>query len=210
MFRAGRKTKLDPTARTLLFAAVIALAACHGTLLEPGGGENGTGTGTGPGSTPGGGSGAAAGSGQKPMACTSGEVSASPSHMRRLSPDEYVNTARDLLATGDASPRLEAPVGDIIAALEVEKLNLAASELAKLGAHHRFVPCAIDGPADSACALGFIDAFAKLAFRRPPDEAEKTWLSRVYERLAARTDVTPRFTFREMIDAVTEVILQDR
>ena len=203
MFRAGRKTLTPP-----LFASVLALAACHGTLLEPGGGASGSGAGTGaPGRDPGGGSGAAPG-GQKPMACTSGGVSASPSRMRRLLPEEYVNTARDLLASGAATPRLEAPVGDIIGALEVEKLSLAASELAKLGAHHRFVPCAIDGPADPACALGFIEAFGKLAFRRPIDEAEKTWLRGVYERLAARTDVTPKFTFRELIDAVTEVILQ--
>jgi hypothetical protein len=206
MPRADRQTKLDPTARTLVFASVLAVAACHGTLLEPGGDANGSGTGPGSASGAGGGSGAAPG--QKPMSCTAGEVTASPSRLRRLTPDEYVNTARDLLATGDASPRLEAPVGDIIAALEVEKLSLAASELAKLGAHHRLVPCAVDGPADSACALGFIEAFAKLAFRRPIDEAEKTWLSGVYERLAARTDVTPRFSFREMIDAVAEVILQ--
>ena len=206
MFRADRQTKLHPTARTLVFASVLALAACQGTLLEPGGDANGSGTG--PGSTSGAGGGSGAAPGQKPMSCTSGEVTASPSRLRRLMPDEYVNTARDLLATGDASPRLEAPVGDIIAALEVEKLSLAASELAKLGAHHRLVPCAVDGPADSACALGFIEAFAKLAFRRPPDQAEKTWLSGVYERLAARTDVTPRFSFREMIDAVAEVILQ--
>jgi hypothetical protein len=213
MFRAGRKTRtassrLDPIARAVVFASLLVVAACQGTLLEPGGGENGTGPGSGPGSGTGGGSGAAPGNGQKPMACSSGEISASPSIMRRLSPDEYVSTARDLLATGNASPRLEAPVGDIIAALEVEKLSLAASELAKLGAHHRFAPCAIDGPADSACALGFIEAFGKLAFRRPIDESERTWLSGVYERLAARTDVTPKFTFREMIDAVTEVILQ--
>ena len=211
MFCAGRKKSSPsvtrgPAGATLLFGSILALAACHGTLLEPSGGGDGTGPGTGSG--PGGGSGAASGNGQKPMACASGQITASPSRMRRLSPDEYLNTARDLLATADATPRLEAPVGDIIAALEVEKLSIAASELAKLGAHHRLVPCAIDGPADSACALGFIEAFAKLAFRRPIDDGEKSWLSGVYDRLAARSDVTPKFTFREMIDAVAEVILQ--
>jgi hypothetical protein len=212
MVCAGRKKsspspKLEPGVGGLLFGSVLALAACHGTLLEPGG--EGDGPASGPGGGAGGGSGATSGGGgQKPLSCTSGQISASPPKMRRLLPDEYVNTARDLLETGNASPRLEAPVGDIIAALEVEKLSIAASELTKLGAHHRFVPCAIDGPADSACALGFIQAFAKSAFRRPIDEAEKTWLSGVYEKLAARSDITPKFSFREMIDAVAEVILQ--
>src|SRR5688572_22212633 len=110
--------------RAALLGSALALLACEGTLLEPsgaragGGGAPGAGAGSGAG-TGAGGAGATGGGSSVPMDCKTPSLAAAPSAMRRLTPDEYTNTARDLLGSAQASPRLEAAAGDIIAALEV-------------------------------------------------------------------------------------------
>jgi len=128
--------------------------------------------------------------------------------LHRLSPEEYANTARDLLASPTANPKLEPPTGDVITELEVETLNGAAHDLVALKAHQAFVPCDINGAGDATCASKFIDKFGEMAFRRPLDTDEQTWLRGVYTKVSTMTGVTPAITFRESIDAVAEVILQ--
>jgi len=124
-----------------------------------------------------------------------------------LQPDEYANTARALLDDQQLSPHLEPQAGAIITALEVEALNQAANELAQPGKHERYAPCKLDGAADESCARGFIAAFGKVAFRRPLEAEEQSWLLATYQQLLA-SDVTPAFTFRETIASLAEVILQ--
>ena len=94
----------------------------------------------------------------------------------------------------------------MITELEVETLNGAAHDLAALKAHHTFVPCDINGAGDATCASKFIDKFGEMAFRRPLDTDEQTWLRGVYTKVSTMTGVTPAITFRESIDAVAEVI----
>jgi hypothetical protein len=197
-FRNPRKVQLLPIATLLL-------AGCTGVIGVGSSGENGqTGPGTGPGQVGGpGGTGPAS-----DLTCTGGKIPASPVALHRLSPEEYANTARDLLVAPAANPKLEPPIGNVITELEVETLNSAAHDLVALKAHHPFVPCDVNGAQDAACAGKFIDKFGEMAFRRPLDTEEQTWLRGVYSKVSALTGVTPAITFRESIDAVAEVILQ--
>jgi len=191
-------------------------AGCQGSIsgspsgenLSPGGrapgngsGEGGAGAGSGTGGRAGGSSGNGA------PGCEPDALAAGPAKLRRLSPDEYASTARALLGDDSLAPRLEAHVGEIISAHEVETLSDVAGELAAGAGHEKHVPCELDGAADETCARGFIEAFGKQAFRRPLEENEKAWLFGVYEGVLA-ADVTPAFTFREAIETVAEVALQ--
>src|SRR6185369_899591 len=194
-FRNPRKVQLLPIATLLL-------AGCSGVIGAPGGsGENGQ---TGPAGVGGPGQmGGPGGTGPaSDLTCTGGKIPASPVALHRLSPEEYANTARDLLVSPTANPKLEAPTGDVITELEVETLNGAAHDLAALKAHHTFVPCDINGAGDATCASKFIDKFGEMAFRRPLDTDEQTWLRGVYTKVSTMTGVTPAITFRESIDAV--------
>jgi hypothetical protein len=180
--------------------------AGQGTPGSSSPGMSPTGTGS-PTQQPGGAGPAPAGSGPASAAACGGRIPAAPAFLRRLSPDEYVNTARDLLSQPMAAPRIEPPVGNVITALEVEKLNLAAADLVALKGHYAYAPCNVSGAFDAACADAFIAAFGRVAFRRPLDADEKTWLRAAYDR--ARTlAVTPAVTFRESLDNVAHVLLQ--
>jgi hypothetical protein len=128
--------------------------------------------------------------------------------LRRLSPEEYAHTARDLLAAPQAAPKLEEAAGETITALEVEKLGLASRELVALARHHSYLPCDVSGASNAACADKFIDAFGKAAFRRPLEPTEKSWLQGVYTRVSQLAGHSPPISFREAIDTVAEVILQ--
>lgn len=185
---------------------VLLLAGCEGSIdgVAPGSGpgpnnpsDPGAQTpGTSPDGTP-----------LTPEQCAQVGVAAAPSKMRRLEPDEYVNTARALLADSSLAPKLEPQAGDIVSALEVEKLGSAAHELSATAKHESYAPCSLDGAEDPTCLHGFIDAFGKVAFRRPLEQAEKAWLEASYQRLMSQ-QVTPPFTFREGVAALAEIILQ--
>jgi hypothetical protein len=170
-----------------------------------GGGDEGAGTG----GSGAGGSGASNGgsSGNGSVACDPSVVAAGPAELRRLSPEEYASTARALLGDEALDPHLEAQVGDIITAHEVETLSDVAGKLATRSDYDRYASCDLDGAHDAACASGFIDAFGKAAFRRPLEADEQAWLADVYESLLA-AGVTPAFTFREVIEALAETMLQ--
>lgn len=200
------------------------LAACQGEITPGGELDDGrAGSRSGPGragSSAGARPGAGASAGQdnptqpggavdpsSPEACAAGALAAGPAKLRRLSPDEYANTARALLADPQLKPHLEPQAGEIITALEVDALNGAAGELAAGGDHESYAPCKLDAAADEGCARGFIDSFGKVAFRRPLEDDERSWLLGVYRKLLA-SDVTPAFSFREAIAGVAEVILQ--
>jgi hypothetical protein len=209
LFRVRRK--VHPA-----LALVATLAGCTGVIGEPGtrGGQAQTSGGqdVGPGSgtvTGGSGTGGAGGGGSiGDPSCAAKTIVASPSRLRRLSPEEYTNTVRDLLAAPAAAPKLEPPQGDVVTELEVARLNVAAKELVASKAHHVYLPCDVTGPPNGACAATFIDKFATLAFRRPLEADERSWLVGTYTKISELTGVTPPTTFRESIDAVAEVILQ--
>lgn len=182
------------------------LGGCEGSIdgIAPGTGPGPGGAG-GPGlQTPGSGP---DGMPLTPEQCAQVGVAAAPSKMRRLQPDEYANTARALLADETLQPKLEPQAGDIVSALEVEKLGNAAHELSTAAKHESYAPCSLDGAEDAACLQGFIEAFGKVAFRRPLEQAEKAWLEASYRRLMDQA-VTPPFSFREGVAALAEIILQ--
>jgi hypothetical protein len=127
--------------------------------------------------------------------------------MRRLTPEQLANSWRDVLADAQAAPLLDAPAGMTITGLEVERLADAASTLVKRGKHLTFVPCSVTGTGTAACAQGFIEAFGRVAFRRPLTPAELTWLTGRYATTRALA-VTPAITFKEALDVVAEIMLQ--
>ncbi len=147
------------------------------------------------------------GTGPTSAAACKGGIPAAPAYLRRLQPEEYVNTVRELMTAPTAAPQLEPPVGKIISQLEVEKLSAAAAELVATKGHLTFAPCDVAGAQNSMCADSFIAAFGRVAFRRPLDTAEKTWLRGVYDQVRG-LQVTPPVTFRESLDTVAQVMLQ--
>lgn len=185
---------------------VLLLAGCEGSI-------DGVAPGTGPGAVDPSDPGAQApgtspdGTPLTPEQCAQVGVVAAPSKMRRLQPDEYANTARALLGDTSLAPKLEPQAGDIVSALEVEKLGSAAHELSSANEHESYAPCSLDGAEDLSCLHGFIDAFGKVAFRRPLEQPEKDWLGASYTRLMSQ-QVTPPFSFREGVAALAEIILQ--
>jgi hypothetical protein len=201
-FRNPRKVQLLPIATLLL-------VGCSGVIGEPGQPGENSGQASRPGmggpGTPGDPNGTGPASN---LTCTGGKIPASPVALHRLSPEEYSNTARDLLSAPNADPKLEPPTDNVITELEVASLNGAAHDLVALKSHRSFVPCDVNGAQDAACAGKFIDKFGEQAFRRPLEADEQTWLRGVYTKVSALTGVTPAITFAESIDAVAEVILQ--
>jgi hypothetical protein len=207
----------SPSKRWLALWVLALGAGCQGQIEgvvnsdDPGGpsgnAARGGDEGGGAGGSGAGGSGVASGGGNGSVACDRSRVAAGPAELRRLSPDEYASTARALLGDDALDPHLEAQVGDIITAHEVETLSDVAGDLSTRAMHDRYAPCELAGAHDAACARGFIAAFGKAAFRRPLEAEEQAWLNAVYEDLLA-ADVTPAFTFRETIEALAEVMLQ--
>ncbi len=128
--------------------------------------------------------------------------------LRRMTPEEYVATGRDLLEQPELPLTLPEPSGPIITEQETIALAAAAERLVGTGGHLRHAPCAVDGAHDPACATAFIRAFGKSAFRRPLHPEEVQWLEGVYTRTRNLPDLSPPISFRESLDAVALVVLQ--
>lgn len=124
-------------------------------------------------------------------AAVSAEVVAAPAPLRRLTNEEYNNTVRDLL--GDTSRPADAfAVDEAVGGFEnntvspvtqalVERYMDAAEALAARAALRldKLAPCpARELP--EACARKFIDAFGRLAYRRPLDEGERAAVLAIY------------------------------
>ena len=133
-----------------------------------------------------------------------GPIDAEPARLRRLTPTQYRNTVRDLLDLSEAdaaSVDVPADESDVPSLLTVTRLDAAATYLASLGAHRRYVPCDVTA-GDDACAAAFIAELGRRAFRHPLTEEERVWLTGVYTQ--ARAD----YGFSDAVDVVTRVILQ--
>ena len=118
-------------------------------------------------------------------------VVAAPAPLRRLTNEEYNNTVRDLL--GDASRPADAfPPDEVVAGFEnntvapvtqalVERYLDAAEALAARSAGRLEVlaPCPAAAAPDG-CARAFIDAFGRLAYRRPLDDGDRAELQAIY------------------------------
>lgn len=110
-----------------------------------------------------------------------------PAPLRRLTPEEYDNTVRDLL--GDATrPGREFPAESAalgfdnnahlqrVDALRAEKFSEAAEALAKAAPLATIAPCALMSPVPAACGSTFISTFGEKAFRGPVPAQQATRL----------------------------------
>ncbi len=137
-------------------------------------------------------------------------VAASTPRMHRLSPEQYTNTVKDVLALSSVTVVIDQPVSEAISDVEVRKLQTAASQLVALKKHYSYLPstCPIAGPQDAACAKKFIDAFGRLLYRRALEPDEQATLYAKYDEIRLATDVSPAWSFQESIDMVAEIMLQ--
>jgi len=175
---------------TLSFiTASLILGGCNGLIGDPG---------AEPGARPSG-----TGSLDDPEAlCNAGIPAVSPRGLRRLSPEQYVNTVRDLLGDDGFEPDVDDDAA-IITERGVRQLRGAAElAISRQPQWTRTVfPCDLGGPADDACAAEMIDQLGSRAFRRPISEDEREWLTGVYQ------DVAAELSFSEAMEVVVEVIL---
>lgn len=139
----------------------------------------------------------------EPLACDGNLPVVAPRPMRRLSPEQYQNTMRDLLGDPGFVAEYDA-TEPVIAERGVRQLRDGA-ELA-LNRRDQWTaevfPCDIEGPTDDACADAFIDLFAPRAFRRPLAADERQWLSDLY------LDARGQLGFTDSMEVLAAAILQ--
>jgi PAS domain-containing protein len=169
----------------LVAACALASGGCIGNIgdRDDPAGANGPGSGT--------------------LACDDGSVHTSVLPLRRMSPEQYESTLRDLF--GDAALEVELDEGvDIISEREVRQLRDAAEKI--IGRRGSWTlpvfPCDTSGEGSEACAGDFVDGFAARAFRRPLSADERGWLMAVYQ------DARTSMTFAEAMETLLQVVLQ--
>lgn len=135
--------------------------------------------------------------------CQGVPPSVTPRAMRRLTPEQYANTMRDLL--GDTELLLEY---DDIETTPSERgiRQLRGDAEAAIARIEQWsaglVPCDIHGAEDAACPGAAIDELAPRAFRRPITEDERAWLQAIYDETREEHD------FRSGMEAMLGAILQ--
>jgi len=174
----------------------LALSGCYRGNPDASGADEGTDTSdtdTGDGSSDGG----------EPLACDGETPVVAARPLRRLTPDQYQNTMRDLLGDPGFVAEYDA-TEPVIAERGVRQLRDGA-ELA-LSRRDQWTaevfPCDIEGPTDDACADAFIDAFAPRAFRRPISSDERQWLQDLY------LDARGELGFQDAMEVLAGALLQ--
>ncbi len=135
--------------------------------------------------------------------------------LRRLTPEEYDRTVRDLTGVDAhhgarfvADPVVDGFHNDAaqltVSPLLAEQLRVAAESVATEAARTltRVSPCAPATPTDAACARRFVAAFGARAFRRPLADDE------VMRYLALHATVSAAEGFGEGTEAVISAMLQ--
>jgi len=124
--------------------------------------------------------------------------------IRRMTPAQYLNSARDLLGDADLDLELDADTGEAMTLLGAEKLNAAADFIASRSdawASDVF-PCDTSGEGTPECVDQFIQTFGRRAFRHPLGDDEIAWLRGVFDQ--ARTEQS----FKDSLLIVLQVMLQ--
>jgi hypothetical protein len=140
----------------------------------------------------------------QPQSCGGDVVPVTALAMRRLTPDQYLNTVRDLLGDPDFIVELEEPEGDTITERAVRQFRDAAEiafDRRDLWTVDVF-GCDITGSANPTCVDEFISDFGARAFRRTLDDEERTWLMGIYDETIAVA------TFEETMGVLVQIMLQ--
>lgn len=166
---------------TRLTWVLLACVSCGGATSAGGAGGDGATAGNAAGANGGGGPGAAGGGGATlSRSCAAGPIGSTA--MRRLTPEEYNNTLRDLLES-PGLPWMELARGpeiwgfDTIAEAQVvpprlvDEFEQAADRVATIATATanlpRLLKCDVAATGEDACARRFIADFGRRAFRRP-------------------------------------------
>src|SRR5262245_57135491 len=150
--------------RWVLLGVALIGAACTGSIIDPGGNENGNG---GPGGS---------------VKTASGELVA-VSGLRRLTAAEYDATVKDLLGETQAAsamllptdPRtpfdndykFQVPSQALIEGAELLAAQTADRLIGDQARRDQIVGCSPSGPDDAVCFRTFVTSFGKRALRRP-------------------------------------------
>ncbi|WP_433933850.1 DUF1592 domain-containing protein [Sorangium cellulosum] len=121
--------------------------------------------------------------GDRPSA-EGGLVDVAPAGMRRMTPEQFTNSMRDLFGDPALDLDLDADTGEVTSLLAVDKLNAAAEAIvARRPSWQTAVfPCDTSGPEDEVCVDDFVRSFGRRAFRHSLDEAEVALLKGQYSR----------------------------
>ena len=130
------------------------------------------------------------------------DVASAP--IRRMTPDQYVNSVQDLLGDAALELDLDDDGGEVFTRLGAEKLNAAVETIASREASWTTTvfPCDVTGADDDACVDSFIEDFGYRAFRRPLFTEEVSWLKGVYTATRAEQ------SFHDSMMTTLEVMLQ--
>lgn len=137
------------------------------------------------------------------VVCGDGSVHTSALPLRRLSPEQYQNTVRDLFGDAEFAGTIDA--GEpIISEREVRQLrDNAEAIIGRSAAWTKPVyPCALQGEGSDACVDDFIAGFATRAYRHPLSEAEASTLRSVF------AEARKEMTFAEAMETLLQVTLQ--
>jgi hypothetical protein len=193
--------------RILVATFVLGLAACQGTITDPGGSTSGSGGG---------------GAGTGPIDTTKNALLPSP-RVTRLSHEQWENTVTDLIGytqpTGksESFPNDPQTAGFLFdndgASLQVVQAlwssyqkaaeEVAADVVSNATLLDPLLPASGD---DSARARGFIETFGKRAYRRPLTTTEVDDLMVVYDAAPANNPTVP--AFQAGIQQIISAILQ--
>jgi hypothetical protein len=136
------------------------------------------------------------------QSCGNAAVTVEVVPLRRLTPDQFENTLRDLFGDPELSIELEAGDGAISERAVTQLRDAAELVVSRRAAWTTEVfPCELTQPSDG-CVEAFLDGFAARAFRRPLSDDEKTWLRGVYD------EVTLEASFAEAMEVLLQVVLQ--
>ena len=134
----------------------------------------------------------------------SGLVDVAPAGMRRMTPEQFTSSMRDLFGDPGLDLDLDPDAGEVASLLAVDKLNAAAEAIVARRASWGtpVFPCDTSGADDEACVDSFVRTFGRRAFRRTLDEAEVAMLKDQYAR--ARKD----HSFEDALLVVLETMIQ--
>ncbi|WP_437834209.1 DUF1592 domain-containing protein [Sorangium sp. So ce1153] len=109
-------------------------------------------------------------------------VDVAPAGMRRMTPEQFTSSMRDLFGDPALELDLDRDAGEVTSLLAVDKLNAAAEAIVARRASWgtSVFPCDTRGAEDETCVDRFVRTFGRRAFRHTLDEAEVAMLKRQY------------------------------